>query len=1151
MESIPLMLPFAADGQWLAGSLIVDASAAPPGIPVDELPFVAAAVALAAGEPKRAVVILDGIATDGDQDRVAVERALRRLALTREHNWFPGGAAALLEPGQTAQFGLPTLQAASSDVGLFVDVVDFFASLPTLRTIATGMRRGFAVPPESEPVRVAESLLGRLREAPPGVALEAVALATADLYARSGRFAQVGPPLGLVLHAAQVLQDVAGVASSALLQGDVAAQPLSTPELLGEDLEGAMPGPPMAEPDPAFATERYEEARARFRTAGSTRGLAVVELRAAGLAAASGDFDAAQEMLARCGSLAAEGGDGALANLALVHHALIRVEAGATVDVEAVAGQIADWGTSVGSRSYVRGLARLCHARAQRLRDDVLRARRALLLAEALNDRIGAITEPALVRRELAEQYASANYRRAAFVLGALDLREAEAAGAPTGMEWMRLVDLALRLYSDATALKDSDAIDRARQHMSRVLELEPADESAPEMFRRMLEQSTQESVVLAALYRGVEARAAGDDEAAEKLFEEAITASEALGAGGVLLRAVALATARRTSEARAIFDELVATGQLPPDLAANFLTRVGEYESAEVQLDRYEAIALEPPSNERPWERPALRAEILVGRGRASDAVAVADVALAAFEQHLAGLSRDVLRTMATDTPVAAGLYTTAVRAHSDLAEETDAAAHVDAGFALSDRSRGAALTDLIDLDRATGEDPASVRAVRSWLRAGTSLARTIEEVGKDGSTGSDADVRARIRAAERQLDDAEAALASTAPALLEGRRRLPASFSIAETREQLDAHTVLIQYHAYDDRLILWAVTKESARVVSRESITPELVSRVRRYHSAISDPSSSAAIRDELGEPLSALLLSAVAEELSAHRRVVFVPHGPLAVLPFHVLPFAGSDLAATHEVSYLPAASAARGASSRRLGLDARALIVGDPDYGPASPFRPLPGAKAEAIAVGGLRKTTPLIGAAASRAAVLGALENAEVVHFATHGVLVEGSPFSAELALSQATGLTVPDLMGLDTSISLAVLSACDSGRGRATAAGDVIGLTRSLMAAGASELVVSLWPVDDLAASLTMVRLHAALIDGRSPAQALQASAEAVRGLTRAAAVESYKSFAAGGAAARSTRSARNVGPLDGGTAPPADLSHPFYWAPFVHVGL
>ncbi|GGK63310.1 CHAT domain-containing protein [Ornithinimicrobium pekingense] len=1150
MESVALMLPFVTSGQWLGVSLGFDAESA--GVPQSEAPFVAAAAALAAGEPKRALSILDDIAAAGydDGDRAAVERTLRRLALTLEHNWFPGGAAAVLDPGETAQFALSPLQASSSSVAIFVDIVDFFSSLSTLRTVAAGTRRGFAVPAEQDPVVIAESLVGRLREMQPSVALGAVALATADLYVRSGRIFQAGMPLGLALESAGALQDVAGVASCALVQGDFSAQPLSTPELLGEDLEGSAPGPPMAEPDVGFAAQRYQEARVRFSAAGSARGLAALELRTAGLAAASGDFTAAQEMLRRCGDLAADAGDGALTQLALVHDALIRIEAGASANLGVVAGRIVEWGTTVGSRSYVRGLARLCHARAQRLRNDALRARRALLLAEALNDGIGAITEPALVRRELAEQYASANYRRAAFVLGALDLREAESASAPTGMEWMRLADLALRLYSDANALKDSDAIERTLQHMKRVLELEPAEDPATAMFRLMLQRSTEESAVLAELYRGVEARAAGDDEAAETHFEEALTRSGALGADGALVRAVVLGTARRTSAARDLVEDLVAAGRLSPDLAANFFSRLGAYHLAEQQLDQFEAIALEPPSNERPWERPALRAEILAGSGRAREAVGVAETALASFEEHLANLSRDVLRTMASDSPVAAGLYTTAVRAHSDLAQEANAVAHVGASFVLSDRSRGVALTDLIDLDRAAGDDRTTVRAVRAWLKAGASLAQTIEVVGRDDSSSGDTDVRARIRAAEWELDNSEAALAATAPALLAGRRRLPASRSMAETREQLDPDTVLIQYHAYDDRLVLWAITADSARVFSRESITPVLGSQVRRYHRGISDPGSPESVRSELADPLAALLLAPVADELSAHRRVVFVPHGPLAVLPFHVLPFAGSDLAATHEVSYLPAVSAARPTAPRRIGHDARTLIVGDPDYGPASPFRPLPGARIEAMAVGGLRKTAPLIGAAANHADVLRELEEADVVHFATHGVLVEGSPFSAELALAQGVGLTVPDLMGLDTSISLAVLSACDSGRGRSTAAGDVIGLTRSLIAAGAAEMVVSLWPVDDMAACLTMVRFHAALLADESPARALRTATGATRTLSKSAAVEAYQDLTAGGAAVDTIRTARNV-TLSHASAPNTDLSHPFYWAPFVHVGL
>ena len=44
--------------------------------------------------------------------------------------------------------------------------------------------------------------------------------------------------------------------------------------------------------------------------------------------------------------------------------------------------------------------------------------------------------------------------------------------------------------------------------------------------------------------------------------------------------------------------------------------------------------------------------------------------------------------------------------------------------------------------------------------------------------------------------------------------------------------------------------------------------------------------------------------------------------------------------------------------------------------------------------------------------------------------------------------LTVDELLGVGLDTDLAVLSACDSGRGDITATGDVVGLARGLLAA-------------------------------------------------------------------------------------------------------
>ncbi len=1146
------MLQLLVREQWRGGTNGLMPEAVWPGVPQDEVALVAAAAALGAGEPKRALMNLGELMTDGDGDLAAVNRALRRLALTLEHNWFPGGAGAILEPGVTARMDLPPLQADSIEVGLFIDVVDFFSLLPTLRTFAESSRRGGVLPADMNPVMIAESLLQRLMAVRENFSIGPVALTVGDLYVRSGRFGQAGIPLGLALQAAAAQNDVVGVACCALAQGDWTAEPLSHPELLGEDLEAVPPGPAIAEPDPVFAADRYTEAERRFSAAGATRGIAAICLRRAALHVRSGKFAEARSALDRSNRLATEAGDGALARLALVHHALACIEEGSPVSLNSVAEDVAEWSHSVGSRSFVRGLGRLCHAVARRLRDDIGRARHALLLAEAINDRIGAITEPALVRREFAQQYEFANYWRATLVMNLLDLDEFEQTGVPTPLDWIRLVELALRADGDANALADSEAIQRAHDHLVRIAALEPQGHAETAVVRAQLEAATSASTVMVELYRGVEARAQGDTEEAAEHFHSALTRAVSLGPEGTLTRAIVLGTMRRTSEARALVQEMLASAQLPPDLAAALLVRLKAFDLAEQQLDRYERLALDPPPpSERPWDRYGLRAELLVGSGRAREALPLITEALNRFEEHLAGLSRDVLRTMASDSPVAAGLYTTAVRAHSDLAAVTGNESHVDAGFALSDRSRGVALTDLINLDGDAGKDPATVTAVRAWLRAGAELARTIESVGSGGVWRSHADIRRQIRAAERELDDTETVLGATAPALLSRRHRLPPPRSLAETRERLEPGTLMIQYHAYDDQLLTWAVTRDSARLIRQMSATPILASQVRQCHRAIADRYSTKARREETSIPLSQLLLDPVSDELSAHQRVVFVPHGPLAVLPFHALLFEGSDLATTHEVSYLPTVSAARATGRRKTGSDARTVIVGNPDYGGSDALPSLPGARAEAVEIGRLRRTTPLLGAAATRTKILATLVDADVVHLATHGVLVEGSPYSAELALAQGAGMTVPDLMGLDTSLSLAVLSACDSGRGRATAAGDVIGLTRALLTAGAAELVVSLWPVDDEAACLTMVRLHEELLTGGTPAQALKTAAAAVRELDRAGADRAFRALAGDDKASlKETRTARKI-ELPHREAPPADLSHPYFWAPFVHIGL
>ena len=111
MNVLEEMLHLLVREQWRNGPVPGDPGRPRPELPPDQGAVVAAAAALGAGEPKRALRELGEPPPASDGDRAAVDRVLRRLALTLEHNWFPGGAAAVLDPGEVGPFGLAPLRA--------------------------------------------------------------------------------------------------------------------------------------------------------------------------------------------------------------------------------------------------------------------------------------------------------------------------------------------------------------------------------------------------------------------------------------------------------------------------------------------------------------------------------------------------------------------------------------------------------------------------------------------------------------------------------------------------------------------------------------------------------------------------------------------------------------------------------------------------------------------------------------------------------------------------------------------------------------------------------------------------------------------------------------------------------------------------------
>jgi CHAT domain-containing protein len=230
--------------------------------------------------------------------------------------------------------------------------------------------------------------------------------------------------------------------------------------------------------------------------------------------------------------------------------------------------------------------------------------------------------------------------------------------------------------------------------------------------------------------------------------------------------------------------------------------------------------------------------------------------------------------------------------------------------------------------------------------------------------------------------------------------------------------------------------------------------------------------------------------------------------------------------------------------------------------PAAVLPDLPGAAAEARAVARLYGVAALVGADATEQAVRERLPGAAVVHLAAHGLVDAESPLASSVLLASGQQLTVAELVSVRLQAELVVLSACHTGAGRPLGGDELLGLGRALLASGARSAVVSLWPVDDLATAVLMVRFHSLRLAGASTAEALRSAATWLRGLTPAELDREY--------AALVDDAARAGDPVAGPTAaepgrrsrtrdlvpePPAAVAacgpeHPNRWAPFVLVG-
>jgi CHAT domain-containing protein/Tfp pilus assembly protein PilF len=263
----------------------------------------------------------------------------------------------------------------------------------------------------------------------------------------------------------------------------------------------------------------------------------------------------------------------------------------------------------------------------------------------------------------------------------------------------------------------------------------------------------------------------------------------------------------------------------------------------------------------------------------------------------------------------------------------------------------------------------------------------------------------------------------------------------------------------------------------------------------------------------------LIGAFDRQLGHVRHLFIIPDGALWQVPFQALQSPrGRFLIEERSVSYAPSLSALAALHDRqrrRATHDPFMLAIGDPVL--QSTGR-LPEAAREVQSLG------KLYGADATETAFRSKVGNASVVHVATHGVLDDNNPMYSHLKLASGNAagsagdgrLEAWELLDLDMTADVAVLSACQTGSGALGRGEGVVGLSWALFAAGASTAVVSQWEVDSASTTSLMVDFHQRLLNRKSGGTASEALREAAITLQK-----------------------------------DPKFRHPFYWAGFIVIGV
>jgi CHAT domain-containing protein len=530
-------------------------------------------------------------------------------------------------------------------------------------------------------------------------------------------------------------------------------------------------------------------------------------------------------------------------------------------------------------------------------------------------------------------------------------------------------------------------------------------------------------------------------------------------------------------------------------------------------------AIAAEHADPLRRASAASLLARVQAHRGRTVEAL----------ELVLRAISlREEVRSRLVDPSLRASFFARwrsdfdlAIELLMRLAQNASDDPHTRRAFELSEAAHARTLTELLaeaQVDVRSGISPELLadesEAERRLSAAQAELAELV--LAEEAQPQHVGEAEQRWKEARRRRDEVEREVRRRHPRYAE--IRYPQPPSVEDVQSQMAHGTALLEYALGEHSSVLFVVTREKFAALPLPPVD-EIAGRVAEVRKLIRGSALGSARLTHLLAELTVMLIAPAADLVATVDHLLIVPDRDLFYLPFEALgdpakaDFSPGAFLARWTVSYLPTASLLTDVEpweAPRWELEA--LLLADPggDAGDvttatrAAPpglisavgLPPLPAARREAKRIAALFPDgqTELHVGREARESLLKARGGAPPtrrLHVASHGRISVTDPAASFLLLAadpEDDGfLQMHEIFNMKLPYELVVLSSCDTALGPRVDGEGLLGLSRAFLYAGARELVVSLWPVADVATESLMVDFYAQILLGRPTTEALR----------------------------------------------------------------